>query len=129
MKKKINYGGVPDDVLDRVVGECYGLGEYSLRHELDKYGEDILAFQYNIKEYEDKERGSRIEWFRAWTKTYALILIDTMFGDRNILGLNREIPEELKFNALQDLKADRRDNGRTKEKKRRASKTNRKTTK
>jgi hypothetical protein len=162
MKKKIDYGGVPDSVLDMVVGECYSFEEYTLRSELDKYGEDILAAQYNLKNDRD-DNGPYIEWFRAWTKTYALILIETMFGDRSILGLNREIPEELNVEkkltgadhskllrplrdttidsaigilnkqgycfSIQRLPKDMILYGRTKEKKRRTSKTNRKNVK
>jgi hypothetical protein len=115
MKKKIDYNKIPNEILDMIVGECYGLGEYTLRDEFDKYGEDLLAVQYNIK-IADHDKKPYIEWFRAWTKTYALVLIDTPFGDRTILGLEREIPEELK-------------DGRTKEKRKRSKSTTSKTIK
>ena len=90
--KKISYANIPKEVLNMVIGESYGLGDYTLKDELDKYGEDIIAAQYT----RTSDSGT-IAWFRAWTKTYAMCLVDSMFGDRIILGLNREIPEELKY--------------------------------
>ncbi len=87
--KKIKYGGIPKKVLNIVIGDDYFDGGYTLKTELDKYGEDILAYQYNI--HEDK-----LEWFKAWTKTYSMMLIEGMLGDKIILGLLRNIPEELK---------------------------------
>jgi len=94
MKKKIDYCGIPKEVLNMVVGECYGLGEYTLKDELDKYGEDILAARYAVKEYEHTLT-PYIEYFHCWTKTWAMVLIDSVFGDKVVLGLNREIPKEL----------------------------------
>jgi hypothetical protein len=137
MQKKIDYGQIPDYVLDMVVGESYSIGEYTLRFELDKYGEDILAAQYNAKV--DDKGYIYLEWFRAWTKTYALILIDTMFGDRSILGLTREIPDEIivtlnngseiKFDVKESKDKLRGTNGRNKKETRRTKLKARKTIK
>jgi hypothetical protein len=97
--KKIDYAGIPEEVLNMVLGECYGLGEYTLKHELDKYGEDLIVAQYNVNEYHPdvhSEKGKHyIEWFRAWTKTYAMVMVSSGFGDEVILALQREIPKEL----------------------------------
>lgn len=87
---KIKYGGIPKKVLNIVIGDDYFDGGYTLKSELDRYGEDILAYQYNL--HTDNE----IEWFKAWTKTYSMMLVDGMLGDKVILGLSRNIPEELK---------------------------------
>jgi hypothetical protein len=102
MNKKINYAGIPEEILNMVLGETYGLGEYTLKDELDKYGEDLIIAQYNVKEYEQSVdennfiRARHIEWFRAWTKTYAMVMVSSGFGDEVILALQREIPKELK---------------------------------
>lgn len=90
MKKKIKYGGIPKKILSKIVGNDYFNGDYTLKSELDKYGEDILASRYELAE------DNNIKWFQAWTKNYVMILIDDMLGDKIILGLLREIPKELK---------------------------------
>jgi hypothetical protein len=110
----MKYGNIPKDVLNKVIGECYGLGDYTLKDELDKYGEDIIVAQWNMTKT-NRSKVVFIEWFRAWTKTYSLCLISSGFGDECILGLNREIPEEL--------------NGRSKEKRKRTKCSNSKTNK
>lgn len=89
MKRKIKYGKIPKKILNTVIGECYNTGDYTLKDELDKYGEDILAFRYT-------KPLNRITMFQAWTKNYTMILIDTFLNDQTILGLLREIPHELK---------------------------------
>lgn len=61
MKKKISYDGIPKKVLNTILGECYGLEEYTLKYELDKYGEDIIAHRYNLT------KDGNIEWFHAWS--------------------------------------------------------------
>jgi hypothetical protein len=104
MKKKIDYAGIPKNILNMVLGETYGLGDYTLKDELDKYGEDIIVAQYNVKEYtvvdesldfEASKSKNFIEWFRAWTKTYAMVMVSSGFGDEVILGIQRDIPKEL----------------------------------
>jgi hypothetical protein len=96
MNKKIDYAGIPEEVLNMVLGETYGLGDYTLKDELDKYGEDLIVAQYKVKQYEiDTNRKEFIEWFRAWTKTYAMVMVSSGFGDEVILGIQREIPKEL----------------------------------
>lgn len=115
MQKKISYAGIPDDVLDLVIGECYGLGDYTLRDELDKWGQDIIVAQYNIKKHEGR-KFPYLEWFRAWTKDYSMCLVSSGFGDEVILALVREIPKELI-------------NERPKEKRRRTKRKDSKTTK
>jgi hypothetical protein len=89
-KKKIKYGGIPKKVLNIVVGDDYFNGDYTLKSELDKYGEDIIVARYELVD-EDY-----IRWFQAWTKNYVMILIDDMMGSKIILGLLREVPHELK---------------------------------
>ena len=89
MKKKINYNGIPKKVLKMVLGESYGFGDYTLKDEIDKYGEDIIAHRYFLTEKNE------FGYFHAWTKNNALILIDSIFGDRIILGLYRNPPQEL----------------------------------
>jgi hypothetical protein len=97
MNKKIDYAGIPEEVLNMVLGETYGLGDYTLKDELDKYGEDLIVAQYNVKEYKisDSNPKEYLEWFRAWTKTYAMVMVSSGFGDEVILALQREIPKEL----------------------------------
>lgn len=108
----MKYAGIPKKVLKMVMGECYGLGEYTLEDELKKYGQDLIAARWEI----GHEGEPYIKWFHAWTKDYAMVLIDSIFGDKCILGMNRDIPEELL------------ENGRSKEKSKRTrsrdSKTN-----
>lgn len=89
MKKKIKYGSIPKKVLDIVVGEAYGCGDYTLKDELNGYGQDIIAYRYKLH-----EKGG-FEFFHAWTKDYAMSLVHSLFGDMIILGLNRNPPEEL----------------------------------
>jgi hypothetical protein len=115
MKNKISYADIPNKVLDLVIGECYGLGDYTLRDELNKYGEDVIAAQYNLKPNFGNGQ-PYLEWFRAWTKTYSMCMVSSGFGDEVILGLNREIPKELI-------------DGRSEEKKRRTKLRNSKTSK
>jgi hypothetical protein len=91
--KEPNLGGIPKEVLSLVLGECYNLGNFTLKDELIKYGEDIITFRYNILSRPDREL--HLEWFHAWTKNHALVLIDSVFGDRIILGLFRNPPKEL----------------------------------
>lgn len=93
MKKKINYYNIPDNLLNFVVGESYPHGDYTLKDELDKYGEDILFARWDLTSYE--LGGVQVKWFHAWTKTYSMVLIDSEFGDKMVLGLLREIPEEI----------------------------------
>lgn len=112
--KKISYANIETKALNMTIGESYGLGDYTLKDELDKYGEDIIVAQYNLRTHEGASE-PYLEWFRAWTKSYAMCLISSGFGDEVILGLKREIPEEL--------------NGRSKEKRKRANRSNRKTSK
>lgn len=116
MKKKINYANIESKVLKMTIGESYGLGDYTLQDELDKYGEDIIVAHYNVKSHKGQYGDHKyLEWFRAWTKTYTMCLILSGFGDEVVLGLNREIPEEL--------------NGRSEEKRKRAKRSNSKTNK
>lgn len=88
VKKKINYNNIPKKVLKIVIGETYGLGDYTVKDEIDKYGQDIIAARWLV------ERG-KLMWFHAWTKDYVMALVDTMFNDQVILGLSREPPKEL----------------------------------
>lgn len=91
MTKNIDYCNIPNALLNLVVGESYGLGDYRLKDELDKYGEDILFARWELS----SEAPVYIKWFQAWTKTYSMVLIDSAFGDKVVLGLLREIPEEI----------------------------------
>lgn len=90
MKKKIKYGGIPKKVLNIVLGEAYGCGDYNLKSELDSYGQDILWYRYKLL-----EGNKDFEFFHAWTKDYSMSLVHSMFGDKIILGLNRNPPEEI----------------------------------
>lgn len=89
MKKKIKYGGIPKKVLDVVLGESYGCGDYTLKDELNNYGQDIIAHRYKLVE-------DKFEFFHAWTKDYSMSLVHSVFGDMIVLGLNRNPPEEIK---------------------------------
>jgi hypothetical protein len=132
MKKKINYGNIPNEVLKLVIGEDYFYGGYNLKSELDKYGEDIIFARYELNE--DK---TFINWFHAWTKTYVMCLIeDAMFGDRIILGLNRAIPPELIFkessqkgSSLVKIEYEENLNGRNKKERKRTKRKDSKTIK
>lgn len=84
--KKIKYGGIPKKVLNIVIGEDYNLGDYTLKYELDKYGQDIIFARYVLTS------NGKIQWFHAWSKDYAMVLIEGMLGDRIILGLERNPP-------------------------------------
>lgn len=136
MKNKISYANIEKKALKMVIGECYGLGDYTLKDELDKYGEDIIVAQYNLKSHEGPN-GSYpyIEWFRAWTATKAMCMVSSGFGDNVILALERQIPEELEvkfimcsspgYNATVQLYMDSEvKNGRSKEKRKRAKRSN-----
>lgn len=105
MKKKIDYKDIPENVLNKVIGECYGLGDYTLRSELDKFGQDIIYSRHNLA---DNGYGEHFEFFHAWTKDYALMLIDSMFGDKIILALNRNPPEEIKIERTEKRNRKRR---------------------
>lgn len=119
MKPKISYANISKKVLKMVIGESYGMGDYTLKDELDKYGEDIILAQYKLHANEHNGQES-FDWFLAWSKTYAMVLIDTGFGDRCILGLQREIPQLIGIGEF---------NGRSKEKRKRTSSRNSKTNK
>lgn len=94
MKNKIKYFDISDEALSIVIGECYGLGDYTLKDELDKYGQDIIYAIYYLK---DSGHGKYFEFFHAWTKDYALVLIDSPFNDKVILGLTRNPPGEMEI--------------------------------
>lgn len=93
MKKKIKYGNIPKDVLKMILGNCYSTGPYTLKDELDKYGEDIIYSQWGVMNYKDKSN-KHLSIFRAWTKTYALMIVNDLMDDRIILGIERELPKE-----------------------------------
>lgn len=84
--KKIKYGEIPKKVLNIVIGEDYNLGDYTLKHELDKYCQDIIFARYLLA------TNDRIEWFHAWSKDYAMILVDDMLNNKIILGIERNPP-------------------------------------
>jgi hypothetical protein len=149
MKKKIDYANIEKKVLKMTIGECYGLGDYTLQDELDKYGEDIIVAQYNLKEHEGPNGTYKyIEWFRAWTQTKVMCMVSSGFGDNVILALERQIPEELEvkfrrpiggeevlhycsdpgYNCVVKLDIEEK-NGRPKEKRKRAKRSNNKTNK
>lgn len=93
-RKKLKYAGIPKDVLDIVIGETYGLGEYTLKDELDKWGEDLICQRYGERESHDMKT-KHVDWFHAWTENIALVLVDSMFGDKILLGIDRDPPKEL----------------------------------
>lgn len=86
----INYGGIPDEVLDITIGEGYD-SSWTLRSELDKIGEDIIHVDYEM--YNNSNPGEeRIKFFTAYTNSFVLCLINTVFGDQCILDLPRNPP-------------------------------------
>lgn len=109
MKKKLDYAGIPDDVLKMVIGESYGLGDYTVKDELDKYGEDLIFSQHNV-------RNGQVEWLRAWSKLKVFILINDLFGDKIILGIERNPPLDLVVDKLKKDKEEyeRKENKRNK---------------
>lgn len=102
--KKINYGGIPDDVLDIEIGEDYFSGNYTLRSEIDKFGEDLIAQRHNLRIREDY---SYVEWFQAWSDKHSFMLVDGMFGDRVLLAMDRNPPKEA-MNVRSKDKKDKR---------------------
>jgi len=84
--KKLDYAGIPEDVLNMVIGESYGLGEFTLKDEIDKYGQDLIFARYNVK--------NGIEWFQAWTDKLALIMVNDLFDDQILLGIDRNPPND-----------------------------------
>lgn len=82
----MKFGDIPEELLDYVLGDCYELGDYTLRDELKKYGEDIIVAKWHYKK-------KCLHWFLAWTKNYAMCMIDTAFNDKTILGLERDPPK------------------------------------
>lgn len=89
MKYNINYNKIPKKILNIILGEYYSSGDYTLKDELDKYGQDIIAHRYKLNG--DKKS---FEFFHAWTKDYAFVLINDLFGDKIVLGLNRNPPND-----------------------------------
>lgn len=82
----MKFGDIPEELLDYELGESYGLGEYTLRDELKKYGEDIIVAKWLYKK-------KHLHWFLAWTKNYTMCMVDTPFADKVILGLERNPPK------------------------------------
>lgn len=87
-KKKIRYDGIPKEVLNTVLGEYWDEGEYTLKTELDKYGEDIIRARWVVSSE------NKLEWFHAWTKTYTMSLVHDLMDERIILGLLRNPPDD-----------------------------------
>lgn len=107
--KKIDYSGIPNNVLDIVLGETYGLGDYTLKDEIDKFGEDLITHRYNIriKDLGLSDSYSYIEWFHAWSDKHVFVLVDSIFGDRILLSMDRNPPKELS-NVRRTNKKDKR---------------------
>ena len=74
---------IPGEVLDITLGEGYD-SSWTLRSELERIGESLITVDY---EYiaEDK----RIRRFLGYTKTFVLVLIDTLFGDQVLCAFPR----------------------------------------
>jgi hypothetical protein len=81
----MKFWKIDKKALDTVIGETYGLGDYTLRDELKNYNEDIIFAQYLLKD-------GRFEFFQAWSEHKVFILIDSIFGDKIVLGLARNPP-------------------------------------
>lgn len=88
MKKKIDYNKIPKKILNVVLGDDYFNGDYTLKDELDKYGQDIIAHRYKLN-----EDGS-FEFFHAWSKDHTFCLVYGAFSELLILGLNRNPPND-----------------------------------
>lgn len=85
-KVKIKYGNILKKDLNIILGNDYFNGDYNLKSELDKYGEDIIFAQYLVEEGE-------FTFFNAWSKNYAFSLIHDLMNEYIILGLKRNPPE------------------------------------
>lgn len=89
--KKIKYGNISKKALKMVLGEDYDNGDYTLQREIDRYGEDIIFARYKI---EETEYGLHFEFFHAWTKSYTMAIVADLMGQKIVLGLNRNPPNE-----------------------------------
>lgn len=84
---KIKYSNINKKDLDIVLGNSYFNGDYTLKDELDKYGEDIIFNQYLVED-------GKFTFFNAWTKNYVFSLVKDLMDDQIILGLKRNPPYE-----------------------------------
>lgn len=103
--KKINYAEIPDEVLDIVIGESFGLGDYTLKDEIDKFGEKLISQRYNTRSRDSSYK--YLEWFHAWSEKHVFVLVDSMFGDRVLLAMDRNPPKEI-VNVRSTNKKDKR---------------------
>jgi hypothetical protein len=83
----MNYGNVPSKVLKLYMGEDYYDGEYTLKQELDRIGQDIIYAEWELTK--DKEC---IISFTAWTKYFVVIMATGVFGDKNLIYADRNPP-------------------------------------
>lgn len=92
----MKYGNIDKKTLKIVLGEDWPNSKYTLKDELDKYGEDIIFARYLIKK---NKEGYYFEFFHAWSENYTFTLIQGMLGNEMVLlGLNRNPPKEGKKN-------------------------------
>jgi hypothetical protein len=82
----MKYGNIPKKILNQVIGEMYGCGEYTVKDELKRLREDIIWANWLY--YDDLE--TKISTLTVWTKHYVGILVDTPFGDLALVFVSRK---------------------------------------
>ena len=88
----MDFGHIPKKLLDLVLGETYD-GPYTMRDELTSVDEDIIHYQADCQQHPQEPKGCMfLACFRAWTKSYAVIMVDNPFGDRQLLAIHRNPP-------------------------------------
>jgi hypothetical protein len=79
-KPSISFANIPDKVLDKVLGEDYEKGDYTLRDELIRINEDVIYAEC----YD--------EFCMAWTPSSVLLTVPSIFGDLEVIQIPRNPP-------------------------------------
>lgn len=89
----MNYGNIPTDILNKVLGQNFFESEdkfkftdYTLKVLIDEIGEDIMCAEWLL---DNNDKNYNLIDFTAWTKNNILILTDTTFGDKLLKVVSR----------------------------------------
>jgi len=88
----MEYGNIPDDILELEIGEFYnddtGFSRYSLQNELDTLDEEIIHAEWDV-EHRPEDAYPKLVSFTAWTKTSVAVLTHNPFNEQNLLVIPR----------------------------------------
>lgn len=81
-QKKIKYGNISKKALNTIIGDDFFVGEYTLKQDLDRQGEDIIYADYSITK-------GKFDYFNAWSKDRVFFLCEGFGGSSYLLGFSR----------------------------------------